>query len=600
MTPPPADAMPSGSASLDSPWSSRRHSIVAHPGPDDRGDGPYRQLIEQMQEGALTLAADGTVIYANRRVGELLGLAPARVDGHDLADFIAPRDAVAWRRLLAQARRTGARGELTLLRTDGVEVPVFASLSISAPPDADIDIDIDANAGAGAGAGAGEFPLLCGVLTDLTQHKLGLHAADEVNARLRALMAEREQTEEALRQAQKMQAIGQLTGGIAHDFNNMLQGFISGIELMRRRLEQDRPQEALRYLDAVLAGIDRAASLTQRLLAFSRRQTLLPQPVDSAALLNDIAPLLRHTMGPEVSVVLQPDNAAPPMLCDRNQLEAALLNLAINARDAMQPLGGGALTLASEAVHLAANQLVGFGAARPGPFLCITVADTGMGMSEDELSRAFDPFFTTKPAGQGTGLGLSQVWGFVAQSGGVLRAVSSPGQGAIFHLYLPCDPAAGAAPPPAPEPPAANRDLDPAPRALLGNVPRALLGDVPRALLVDDEAPIREALAEALGDLGWRVEQAASGAEALERLRAGPPPDIMVADIGLPGGMNGRQLAEAARTLHPALPLLLITGYAGTALGPDAPLPTDAQLLRKPFTLGELAGRVQSLVPRQG
>ncbi len=585
---PLADTEPSGREPLGSPWAIRRRADAApastpgpFPGPIPTGsletsDRVHRHLIEHMQEGALTLAADGTILYANRRVGELLGLTLARLAGQDLSRFIAPRDEPAWRRMLAQARRIGARGEICLLRTDGVEVPIFASFSICPAPQDDMGDD--------TGSGG---PVLCGVLTDLTQHKLGLRAADEANARLRELIAEREHTEEVLRHAQKMQAIGQLTGGIAHDFNNMLQGFTSGIELMRRRIVQDRPREALVYLDAVLASIDRAASLTQRLLAFSRRQTLLPQPIDSAALLHDMTQLLRQTVGPDIRVVLTVDEAAPPMLCDRSQLEGALLNLAVNARDAMQTMGGGTLTLATELVQLAPAQLVGFGAARPGPFLRITVADTGIGMTEDELARAFDPFFTTKPAGQGTGLGLSQVWGFVAQSGGVLRAVSAPGQGAIFHLHLPCDTAAAPAPPP---------DPAPAPRAH----DRAPLADTPRALLVDDEAPVRAALAEALADLGWHVDQAASGAEALHRLRAFPAPDILVADIGLPGGMNGRQLAEAARALHPALPLLLITGYAGAALGPDAPLPEGAELLHKPFTLGVLAGRVQSLAPRRG
>ena len=529
------------------------------PLPAEVADPPFRHLIEQMQEGAVTLSPEGVLSYANHRVAELLGLPSDRVVGQDLAAFMVPRDIPAWRRLLAQAARIGCRGELTLQRTDGVEVPIFASLN----PLADAD----------------GRKLLCGVLTDLTQHKLRLRAADEANLRLRELIAEREHAEDALRHAQKMQAIGQLTGGIAHDFNNMLQGFASGIELMRRRLAQNRPEDALRYLDAVLRGIDRAASLTQRLLAFSRRQTLLPQPVDPSALLHDMGALLRQTVGPEIAVTLHHDPGCTAMLCDRVQLEGALVNLALNARDAMQPRGGGTLSVSIETTNLATAQLVGFAAARPGRFVCITMADTGTGMTEDVLARAFDPFFTTKPAGRGTGLGLSQVWGFVAQSGGVLRAVSAPGQGAIFHLYLPCAPGEAA----------------PAPTLAVPAVPPR--PQIPRALLVDDEPQVREALAEALRDLGWQVQQAASGGEALEKLRAGPAPDILVADIGLPGGMNGRQLAEAARALHPSLPILLITGYAGTALGPGRPLPQGAQLLHKPFTLGVLAGRVQALVP---
>ena len=295
----------------------------------------------------------------------------------------------------------------------------------------------------------------------------------------------------------------------------------------------------------------------------------------------EMAGLLRQTVGPDIALALRPEPGCAPMLCDRAQLESALVNLALNARDAMLPRGGGTLTVTIETMSLAKPQLVGFAAARPGRFVCITMADTGTGMSEDVLARAFDPFFTTRPAGSGIGLGLSQVWGFVAQSGGVLRAVSAPGQGAIFHLYLPCAPGG-----PAPIPASTLPATPPCPH-------------IPRALLVDDEPQVRDALAEALGDLGWHVQQAATGAEALEKLRAGPAPDILVADIGLPGGMNGRQLAEAARALHPALPILLITGYAGTALGPGRPLPEGAQLLHKPFTLGVLAGRVQALVSGQ-
>ncbi len=558
----PVSATPTADpAAVGRPPPSPAAPPTAAPLPPEAPDPPFRHLIEQMQEGAVTLSPEGLLSYANRRVAELLGLPPGQVLGQNLAAFIAPSDGPAWRRLLAKATRTGCRGELTLLRTDGVEVPIFASLN----PLAD----------------AGGRTLLCGVLTDLTQHKLRLHAADEANRRLRRLIAEREQAEDALRHAQKMQAIGQLTGGIAHDFNNMLQGFASGVELMRRRLAQNRPEEALRYLDGVLRGIDRAASLTQRLLAFSRRQTLLPQPIDPNALLQDMAGLLRQTVGPDIALALRPEPGCAPMLCDRVQLESALVNLALNARDAMLPRGGGTLTVTIETISLAKAQLVGFAAARPGRFVCITMADTGTGMSEDVLARAFDPFFTTRPAGSGTGLGLSQVWGFVAQSGGVLRAVSAPGQGAIFHLYLPCAPGG-----PAPIPASTLPATPPCPH-------------IPRALLVDDEPQVRDALAEALGDLGWHVQQAATGAEALEKLRAGPAPDILVADIGLPGGMNGRQLAEAARALYPALPILLITGYAGTALGPGRPLPEGAQLLHKPFTLGVLAGRVQALVSGQ-
>jgi len=547
----------------------------------ETADRPYRHLIEQMQEGALTLGADGTVLYCNRRVGELLGLPQEQVLGQDLGRFIAPAAAAAFATLLAQAGEAGARAELTLRRTDGVEVPVAASLSALHDHEA---------------------TLLCGVLSDLSLHHARLREADATNGRLRGEIDGREQAEAALRQAQKMQAIGQLSGGIAHDFNNMLQGFASGTELMRRRLEQNRPAEAMRYVEAVMKGIDRASALTHRLLAFSRRQALLTRPVDPRQVVAESALLMRQTVGPEITVRLDLGEDPRHMMCDRNQFEAALLNLAINARDAMMPAGG-TLSLATARVSLAEADLVGFSGARPGEYIRVSVSDTGMGMSQEVMERAFEPFYTTKPTGQGTGLGLSQVYGFVAQSDGMLRVVSAPGEGATFHIHLPCATATAADGQMAEAQeatPLATPTLAAPPLAapLLAAPPLAappLAATPPRALLVDDEPEVRAALAEALRDLGWQVDQAATGQQALDVLHAGPAPAIMVADIGLPGGMNGCQLAEAAREILPRLPILLITGYAGSALAPGATLPPGAELLHKPFTLGVLAGRVSKL-----
>jgi PAS domain S-box-containing protein len=396
-----------------------------------------------------------------------------------------------------------------------------------------------------------------------------------------AEITERRQAEEALRQAQKMEAVGQLTGGIAHDFNNMLQGIASGVELMQKRIDAGQPQAAKRYAEAVQQSIGRAAALTHRLLSFSRRQTLAPRTVEFDALVEGIVGLLRQTVGPSIAVVLEPRDGCWPVRCDANQLENALLNLAINARDAMLPEGG-TLRLRTGHEQLDAAQLAGWSNAAPGEYVCLSMSDGGAGMSPEVLEHVFEPFYTTKPAGQGTGLGLSQVFGFISQSGGVMRIESVVGKGTVVHLYLPRDLARDA---PATPPRPVQR------RVALGH------GTV---LLVEDEAAIRGAAAEALRDRGCIVVEASDGPAGLKRLRAllaaGEPVDVLVADVGLPGGLNGRQLADAARDLAPLMPILLITGFAGEALGPGVQLGQHLELLRKPFALEALTTRVEAML----
>jgi PAS domain S-box-containing protein len=390
--------------------------------------------------------------------------------------------------------------------------------------------------------------------------------------RIEAALAARARVEDALRQSQKMEAIGQLTGGIAHDFNNMLQGISSAIQLMDRRIASGRPEEAARYVAAAQAGIERAAALTHRLLAFSRRQALSPSRVDPAALIRGLLPMLSQTAGPSIDIDLHLAESGWAVECDANQLENALLNLAINARDAMLPAGG-RLTLES------ANEILTQDTVQPGTeageFVRLTVRDTGTGMTADVFAHAFEPFFTTKPAGQGTGLGLSQVYGFVSQSKGIVRLESAPGEGTSVHLYLPRHLAADRVATPAP----AESPSIGAPRGAT-------------VLLVEDEPHIRAFLSEALDDLGFRVILAESGALGLDAVRsAAGQLNLLVADVGLPGGLNGRQLADAARTLLPDLPILLITGYAGDAIAPGA-LPPGFSVLAKPFTLETLVHRL--------
>lgn len=391
--------------------------------------------------------------------------------------------------------------------------------------------------------------------------------------------------EEQLRQALKMEAVGQLTGGIAHDFNNMLQGIGGAVEVLSRRLTQGRHDEAQQYIAVARQSIDRAATLTHRLLAFSRRQTLSPQAVQLDTLLGGIGKLIQQTVGPTIDVRLDLTEAGWAVRCDPNELDNAVLNLAINARDAMLPAGGSIVIETRHAV-LSAADLAGWDAAAPGEFVRLSVIDTGSGMTQEVMLRAFEPFFTTKPEGQGTGLGLSQVFGFVSQSGGLMKLESKVGVGTSVHIYLP-----------------RHHGRDETHPATVGSgLLNRFAAQIATVLLVEDEAEIRRMTAEMLRDRRHVVIEASDGNAALcalqQRLTAGDTVDILVADIGLPGRINGQQLASAAREHLPDLPVLLITGYAGHAVGPGMGIDMAAgvSVLSKPFSVEALAARVESLI----
>ncbi|GBQ10108.1 signal transduction histidine kinase [Swaminathania salitolerans LMG 21291] len=371
--------------------------------------------------------------------------------------------------------------------------------------------------------------------------------------------------EEQLRQSQKMEAVGQLTGGLAHDFNNILAGIGGALGLLSRRIEQGRLSGLDRYISAAQAATDRAAALTHRLLAFSRRQTLDPQPADINTLIVGMEDLIEGTVGPAIVLELALAPEIGLTLVDTNQLENALLNLSINARDAMPD--GGHLQIATSAVLLGARQAREWGL-RAGRYLVLTVTDTGVGMSSDIMDRAFDPFFTTKPIGKGTGLGLSMIYGFAQQSGGRVGIASTPGEGTTVQIWLPGHEAAIAPPQDMARRPCNDENLNRL-----------------QILLVDDEETLRFTVRETLQDWGAVVQDAADGATALamlndrERLF-----DLLITDVGLPGGLNGRQLADAARSLRPGLAVLFITGYAEQAIFDREGIPEKIHILPKPFT----------------
>jgi PAS domain S-box-containing protein len=398
----------------------------------------------------------------------------------------------------------------------------------------------------------------------------------------RDVTAEREaaealhRTEEQLRQSQKMEAVGQLTGGIAHDFNNLLTGVIGSLDLMRRRIGQGRLADVERYATLATTSANRAAALVHRLLAFARRQPLDPKPVNVNQLVRSIEELLRRTLGETVELNIAAGAQLWDTFCDPHQLESSLLNLVINSRDAMP--GGGKLTIETANAHLDSAYAAEFRDVTPGQYVCLSVSDTGVGMSAAVRARAFDPFFTTKPLGQGTGLGLSMIYGFARQSEGHVRIYSEIGHGTTVKLYLPryqgaMEEAAAA--------------------AASGSLPNARAGET--VLVIEDEDSVRELVIEVLNDLGYRALQADDGPTGLKILQSGERIDLLVSDIGLPG-MNGRQLVEAAREKRPDLKVLFITGYAENAALANGFLLPGMEMVTKPFAVDALASRIRDMI----
>ena len=419
----------------------------------------------------------------------------------------------------------------------------------------------------------------------LANTELALRAAElsSANAELRVQIEEREKAEAALRQAQKMEAIGQLTGGVAHDFNNLLQIITGSLGSLRRRssrwnLGADATRDFDRLLDGAEEGSRRAAALTRQLLAFSRRQPLQPEAVDANRLVARMTSLLARTLGETIAIETVLTSGIWRVLTDPNQLESAILNLAVNARDAMPQ--GGKLTIETANAHLDEVYVEPFEQLKAGQYIMIAVTDSGTGMDTATLVQAFEPFFTTKTGGHGTGLGLSQVYGFIKQSGGHTKIYSEPGQGTTVKMYLPRAQVERATA--EDRPAAAETNAAPAGRETI--------------LVVEDEEKVRAASVEMLEELGYRVLEASDGPSALDLLGGNGAIDLLFTDVVLPGGMNGKQLADKVRDEVPAVKVLYTTGYARNAIVHHGRLDPGVELITKPFSYTQLASKIRAVL----
>jgi PAS domain S-box-containing protein len=491
------------------------------------------------QDLSVILDPAGTFIAVNPATSKILGWAESEMLGRSVFDFILPEDAAESLEALRHAAHEALPSFVCRYRCkDGA----IRWISWVSAPDGD---------------------LIYGSGRDITAEK---EAA-------RALAA----SEEALRQSQKMEAVGQLTGGLAHDFNNILTGISGSLELMQTRMAQGRISELDRYIAAAQSASKRAAALTHRLLAFSRRQTLDPKATAINHLVAGMEDLIRRSVGPEIAIETVAAVGLWNSFVDAGQLENALLNLCLNARDAI--VGGGGRIVIETANKWLDNRAASVRDLAPGQYVALSVTDNGCGMSADVVARAFDPFFTTKPIGQGTGLGLSMIYGFARQSGGGVRIYSEVGKGTTVAIYLP-------------------RFIGQADIAedhdTIAEPHRATAGQT--ALVVDDEPLIRMYVTEILEELGYSALEAADGIGGLKTVQSGARIDLLITDVGLPNGMNGRQLADAARALRPELKILFITGYAENALLNHGHLAHGMQVVTKPFAMEGLATRIKTLL----
>ena len=523
----------------------------------------YRLLFESMDEGFCVIEfldgpegplSDYIHIMANNAYERHAGI--PNVVGQKLREMVG-EEADAWVARYGEVLRTGVP-----IRFEQELVATGRHLSLSSfriePP---------------------ELKQVAVLFQDVTERRRAEAELRRLNetleARVAEAVAEQLKTEEALRQAQKMEAVGQLTGGLAHDFNNLLAGISGSFEMIGARLAQGRSSDVERYLAAGQGAARRAAALTHRLLAFSRRQTLAPRSVVINKLMADFAELVRRTVGPGIKVDMVAAAGLWATLVDANQLENALLNLCINARDAMPD--GGRITIETGNRWLDARTAREHGL-EPGQYVSVCVSDTGAGIDKATLERVFDPFFTTKPIGQGTGLGLSMVYGFARQSNGHVRIYSEVGEGTMVCLYLPRH--------------LGEEDAEPV-ETVMGAASAQADKTV---LVVDDEPTVRMLVVDALAELGYACLEASDGATGLKMLQGNDSIDLLITDVGLPGGLNGRQVADGARALRPDLKVLFITGYAENAVLNHGHIEHGMEVLTKPFAVSDLTGRVDRML----
>ncbi len=516
----------------------------------EHAEGRFEQFVEGVTDYAIyVLDLEGKVVNWNAGAERIKGYAAGEIVGRHFENFYTPEDRTAGvpARALQTAREQGKfEAEGFRIRKDGSRF--WASVVINQIRDP-----------------KGELIGFTKITRDITER--------------RKAQEELQRAQEQLAQAQKMEGIGQLTGGVAHDFNNLLTVILGNLETAQRASTSNPNTDRLaRALDNAIQGAQRAASLTQRLLAFSRRSPLDPKPIDASRLVTGMSELLRRTLGEQITIESVLGGGLWRVLADPNQLEIAILNLAVNARDAMPD--GGRLTIETANTHLDEAYAAAQSEVVPGQYVVISISDTGIGMGRETLARAFEPFFTTKDVGHGTGLGLSQVYGFAKQSGGHLRIYSELGQGTTVNLYLPrllSSDMADTLPAPAPE-----------------QAPLSAGGET--ILVVEDDPDVRANTTSMLRELRYTVLEAPVGSAALHVIEQHPEIDLLFTDVGLPGGMNGRQLADAALRMRPQLNVLFTTGYARNAIVHGGRLDPGVQLLPKPFTYAALAAKIAELL----
>jgi PAS domain S-box-containing protein len=536
--------------------------------------------------GYLSAEPGGRIVRANRTLATWLGVDAEALVGRRFQDFLNIAGKIYYETHFAPLlRMQGWFNEvaLDLVRADGAAVPVLVNAIERRDEQGRVQF----------------VRITIFNATDRRRYERDLlearRAAEGASAELRELnttlesrvadaVAERMKAEEALRQAQKMEAIGQLTGGVAHDFNNLLTVILGGLETVGRQLPSlpasPATERVARAVRMAVHGAERAATLTARLLAFARRQPLAPKPVDASRLITNLADLLQRTLGETIDLETVAGAGLWRAIADPGELENALVNLAVNARDAMP--AGGRLTIETSNAYLDADYVAQIAEPVPeGQYVLVAVSDTGAGMSPETLAQVFEPFFTTKETGKGTGLGLSQVYGFVRQSGGHVRIYSELGEGTTVKIYLPRLTARQDAVVEGPEP-------EPAP----------IHGGREAILVVEDHDDLRAYSTGVLRELGYRVLEAANGRSALEVLQAANDVDLLFTDVVLPEGMDGRRLADEVQRRRPGIRVLFTTGYTRNAIVHNGRLDAGVNLIGKPFSFNDLAAKVREVLDR--